>query len=84
MCDPKWVNTMEEELNFVEKNQTWELVNVPHDMKPIALKWFYKAKVNPNGYVIKHKAILVAKGLLQKPRVDYGEVYAFVARIETI
>ena len=72
---------MKEELKSIEKNQTWELVNVPHDMKPIALKWFYKAKVNPNGYVIKHKAILVGNGFLQKLRVDYSEVYALVERI---
>jgi len=52
--------------------------------KPIALKWVYKVKVNPNGEMIKHKARLVAKGFLQKLRVDYGEVYALVARIETI
>ena len=40
--------------------------------------------MNPNGEVIKHKAKLVVKGFLQKQRVDYGEVYALVARIETI
>jgi len=81
MCDPKWVNAMEEELNFVEKNQTWELVNLPHDKKPITLKWVYKVKVKPNGEVIKHKAILVGNGFLQKLRVDYSEVYALVERI---
>jgi len=42
MGNPKWVNAMEEELNSIEKNHTWELVNLPHDNKPIAFKWVYK------------------------------------------
>ncbi|RDX64942.1 hypothetical protein CR513_56445, partial [Mucuna pruriens] len=34
--------------------------------------------------VIKNKVKLVAKGFLQKAGIDYGKVYALVARIETI
>jgi len=34
--------------------------------------------------VVKHKARLVAKGFLQREGVDYGEIFASVARIETI
>ena len=56
----------------------------PSNKKPIALKWVYKVKVNPKGEVVKHKARLVAKGFLQKAGIDYGEVYAPVARIETV
>ena len=62
----------------------WELVDPPSNKKPIALKWVYKVKVNPKGEVVKHKARLVAKGFLQKAGIDYGEVYAPVARIETV
>jgi len=36
------------------------------------------------GVVTRHKARLVAKGLLQQAGVDYGEVFAPMARIETI
>lgn len=31
----------------------------------------------------KHKARLVAKDYSQKPRVDYNETFAFVARLDT-
>ena len=41
-------------------------------------------KRNPAGEVVKHKARLVAKGFLQKEGVDYGEIFAPVARIETV
>lgn len=82
--EPKWINAMKDEIGSIERNQTWELVSLPHDKKPIALKWVYKVKVNPNGEGIKHKARLVAKGFLQKVGIDYGEIYALVARMEIV
>jgi len=75
---------MKEGLNIIEKNQTWELVSLPHDKKLIVLKGICKVKVNPNGEVIKHKARLVVKGFLQKLGVDYGEVYAHAAKTKIV
>nr|GFA18477.1 ribonuclease H-like domain, reverse transcriptase, RNA-dependent DNA polymerase [Tanacetum cinerariifolium] len=43
-----------------------------------------KAMKDPSGNILKHKARLVAKGYVQKPGVDFDEVFAPVARIETI
>ena len=48
------------------------------------MKWVFKLKLNPNDIVAKHKTRLVARGFLQKPGIDYSEVYAPVARIETV
>jgi len=36
---------MHKEIDSIEYNQTWELVKLPPDKKPIALKWVYKIKV---------------------------------------
>ena len=44
----------------------------------------FKLKLNLNDTVAKHKARLVARGFLQKPGIDYFEVYALVARIEIV
>jgi len=41
-------------------------------------------KLNPNGPVSKYKARLVARGFLQRYGVDYNEVFALVASLETI
>ncbi|MCI61238.1 hypothetical protein A2U01_0082495, partial [Trifolium medium] len=30
LSDPKWINAMTEELDSIESNDTWSLVNLPH------------------------------------------------------
>ncbi|MCH90998.1 hypothetical protein A2U01_0011922 [Trifolium medium] len=58
---------MDEEINAIEKNKTWELTELPADKKPIGVKWVYKTKYKPNGEIERFKARLVAKGYKQKP-----------------
>ena len=82
--EPQWIQAMKEELSSIKKNNTWDLVNLPKGKRPIAVKWVFKVKKNPIGEVVKHKARLVAKGFPQREGVDYGEIFAPVARIETI
>ena len=52
--------------------------------KTIGVKWVFKTKLNENGEVDKYKARLVAKGYKQKYGIDYKEVFAPVARQDTI
>jgi len=44
---------MKEEIRSIEKNNSWKLVDLPIDKKPIELKWFYKTKVNPKGEIVR-------------------------------
>ena len=41
-------------------------------------------KVNEKGEMDKFKARLVAKGFSQQPRIDFGETFAPVARLDTV
>ncbi|KAL4283880.1 hypothetical protein GQ457_16G026560 [Hibiscus cannabinus] len=75
---------MNEEIASIERNDTWELTNLPKGHKPIGVKWVYKTKTNKEGQVEKYKARLVAKGYKQRQGIDYDEVFAPVARIDTI
>lgn len=79
-----WINAMEKEMESIEKNRAWELVKLPVGKKLIGLKWVYKLKKNSEGAVVKHKARLVAKGYVQKHGVDFEEVFAPVARLDTV
>ena len=79
-----WIVACKDEIFSIEKNNTWDLVELPSGVKPIGLKWVFKIKRNADGLISKYKARLVAKGYVQRHRVDYDEVFAPVARIETI
>ncbi|KAJ7959769.1 Retrovirus-related Pol polyprotein from transposon TNT 1-94 [Quillaja saponaria] len=49
--DKKWRQAMDEEIIAIEKNDTWELANLPKDHKAIGVKW----KKNAKGEVEKYK-----------------------------
>lgn len=80
----KWRTAMDTEIKAIEKNNTWELTVLPAEAKPIGVKWVFKTKLNEEGKVDKHKARLVAKGYSQRQGIDYNEVFAPVARWDTI
>lgn len=63
--NPAWCEAMQLELESVEKNRTWELVDPPAGHRPITLKWVFKFKKDEKSAVIKHKARLVARGFVQ-------------------
>ena len=75
---------MDDEIKAIERNETQELTDLPQGQKTIGVKWVYKTKLKENGEVDKYKARLVAKGYKQEFGVDYKEVFAPVARLDTI
>ncbi|RHN42089.1 putative RNA-directed DNA polymerase [Medicago truncatula] len=75
---------MDVEMKSIEKNRTWQLVDLPKGKDAIGLKWVYKTKYNEDGSVQKYKARLVVKGYSQQPGVDFNETFAPVVRMETI
>ena len=61
-----------------------ELATLPTGKKTIGVKWVYKLKKNAKGEVERYKARLVVKGYSQRQGIDYDEVFAPVACLETI
>ena len=53
---------MDEEIENIERNKTWEVAELPKGYKAIGVKWVYKKKTNPKGEVERYKARLVVKG----------------------
>ena len=78
------VKASSEEIEKIEKNNTWELVPRPHDKNIIGTKWIFKNKLNENGEVIRNKAKLVFKAYAQQEGIGFEETFAPVARLEAI
>lgn len=62
--DPKWIETMNSELEALEKNNTWRITSLPPGKHAITLKWVYRIKYTPTEEVGRYKARLVARGII--------------------
>ncbi|XXG87673.1 hypothetical protein AAC387_Pa11g2303 [Persea americana] len=80
----KWRLAMDAEMDSISRNDTWEMTYLPVGAKKVGVKWVYKTKFNENGEIDKFKARLVAKGYSQEHGVDYTEVFAPVAHMDTV
>jgi hypothetical protein len=79
-----WVRAMNEELDHIEKNNTWELVPIPEDKNVIGSKWVFNNKMNEKGQVVRNKSRLFCKGYVQVEGQDFDETFSPVARLESI
>lgn len=75
---------MDEEVDAIETNNNWELVDSPKGKNTIGFKRIYNTKVNVEGEIEKHKSRLVADGFSQNPGIDYNETCAPLARLDTL
>ena len=72
------------EMQAIEKNQTWELMNLPEGKELIGFKWVFQIKRHPDGSIQRYKARLLAKGYAQHQGIDYDETFSHVAHFETV
>jgi hypothetical protein len=79
-----WHQAMVEEIESLEKNNTWEIVPKPKGFKILDPKWVYKIKKDENGDVERWKARLVIRGFRQEANVDFFETFSTVCRYESI
>ena len=80
----QWRKAIEEELDSLEKNHTWELVNLPEGKNVVGSRWVFKEKRGANGEINRHKARLVAQGYSQKQGIDFDDTFAPVAKYNSI
>ena len=82
--DPLWQQAMNEELDALHKNHTWDMVDLPHGQSVVGCRWVYKIKTKANGSVERYKARLVAKGFTQEYGINYEETFAPVAHLTSV
>ena len=60
-----WLKSLNEELDHIEKNNTWGLVPRHADKNVIGSKWVFKNKMNEQGQIVRNKSRLVCKEYAQ-------------------
>ncbi|GMF23042.1 unnamed protein product [Phytophthora fragariaefolia] len=80
----QWKQALELEYDSLIENGTWRLVPLPPGRKALPCHWVLVVKYNADGSVERFKARLVAQGNHQEYGVDCDEVYAPVARFESL
>ena len=79
-----WEEAALTEYDTLQKNGTWDIVELPPGHKAIGAGWVFKVKRNADGSVERYKARIVAKGYSQRPGIDYNEVFAPTFRPATL
>ncbi|GJV40274.1 putative RNA-directed DNA polymerase, partial [Tanacetum coccineum] len=80
----KYIDAINQEMNALLRNGTWELVESPEGRKAIGSKWIYKIKFRSSGEIDRYKARLVAQGFGQKEGIDYEETFSPVVKMVTV
>ena len=62
----EWSEAMQDEMNSLYENDTFELVKLPKGKKALKNKWVYRVKTEENTSHPRYKARLVVKGFSQK------------------
>ena len=75
--------SMEEEMESLMHNQTWDLVRLPTGKPELQNKWVYKLKEEDGGKQ-RHKARLVVKGFAQKKGIDFDEIFSLFVKMNSI
>ncbi|XP_021727451.1 uncharacterized protein LOC110694594 [Chenopodium quinoa] len=84
VIDVGWHKAMQDEIDALERNGTWSVVDLPPGKRAIGSGWVYKIKYTDKSKVERLKARLVVYGNRQVEGVDYNETFAPVAKMTMV
>ncbi|WVY89808.1 hypothetical protein V8G54_035322 [Vigna mungo] len=80
----KWLQAMEEEMQSLKENQTYDLVELPKERRALQNKWVFKLKNEENNPSPRYKARIVVKGCNQKKGINFDEIFSPVVKMASI
>ncbi|BES98092.1 Hydra magnipapillata [Nesidiocoris tenuis] len=80
----QWKRAIQFEIESMNKNNAWILVDPPANQKIVDCKWVFKTKRDSSGRIARYRARLVARGFTQTYGVDYLETFAPVVKFSSL
>jgi len=76
-----FLKAVNEEMDSLEKNQTWKLVKLPKHQRVVGCKLIFKKKEGiPGVEGSRYKERLVSKGFTHVEGIDYNEIFTPVVK----
>lgn len=82
--NPLWKQAVNEELQALQQNNTWEITALPSRKTIVGCKWIFTVKYGSDESINQYKARPVAKGYTQSYGVDYQETFSPIAKLSTV
>lgn len=80
----QWVEAISEELQSLAENGTLEIVPRGGTTRTLGTRWVFALKPITNSPLPRFKARVVVQGFRQIPGIDFHDVFAHVARLDSI
>jgi hypothetical protein len=74
--DARWSAAIQSEVNSIQHNCTYILVDLLQEKRANTTKWIFKVKKDSMGKPIKYKVRIIAKGYQQKEGEHFYDIFA--------
>ena len=74
---------MKHEMDYLENNQTWDLIPPLAKNNGVKCRWVYQTKFTSNDAFQNHKALLILKGFSKQEGIKYIKTFSYVAKMNS-